>query len=890
MEVRRNTRTSASAGRATFTQPSQGFDTSGIQQGISGIAEGIDTARRQHQQFEMQKRLLEESNKVQVEMEARARDPEMDPFTFSETVDSEYTDRANAVVDEYRELNYDGDLINDFMTGMGRVRNGATERATTVQTQALATRAVSDVGKIADEGSRQIVADVDSYESTLAFVTDTIKLNPFLGDAEKTQAVDATMERFRQAGGEVLAKTRPEDVFAQLDPNGEYRTSKAQAAAGTSGSVAAEGHQKEVADVLTNGGIPSHVVAGFLGNFDVEGGYGGALGDGGTASGIAQWRHERRENFKKQFGKDPHNATKAEQAQFVLWEMENPGAAGMTAKQRDEILNATDASHAAELIDKYYERSSGAHRGKRQEAASKYITTDIAATGERLPSASDVTSVDLPASQAAPGYNAREANAAAAEGEAPTPAAELHPVLAALTGEERLRVLGMADSEMRQKTANSKAEMDLRLQNIKAQIESNAGKVTLPFPTLEELTPLYGPEAAGQMMAEVETLQQRAIFMQDWETSSVESIDAEIEKLRPSQDDPALAVKLRIYEQAKQVREDLIAKRLEDPAAYAASTNPAIAAAIESGDSALYYQIQRETQAALGIPASQRNPWPAEYVEEQKAAYPRLSVTQRDAWLRRHIRGATDDEFGNFLAAFEGTDAYDDGLVASLLYNTRQKTQSQRLLPVYLQGASIIREDPARRPSSEKMLVEFQGKLLSGVRNTNPNLSRSLRKMADAIYVARGGDAQIPDTGLYTESLREAVGGKFNDKNTGWANYGKNGVRDLTILPPLVTANQFDNWLGGLTTQGLGSLALNGAPRYSTGELVKARDVVDEGVLVMLEPNVYTIKFRQSGGVTEGAYGKDGRPVRLRILPKTVVNAPTASRRVAIQAPQGRKE
>jgi len=869
MEVRRNTRTSAPAGRATFTRAST-IDVTPLQRGIQSLGDNIDAGIKAHQQFELQKRLLEENNKIKAEFEERSRAPDMDPFTFSQSIDADYTDRANSVADEYRKLGYDGELVNDFMLGMGRIRNGVTDNATAVQTQALATRALSDIGKIADEGSRAIVNDVDSYETTLAFSLDTVDLNPALGDAEKVMQKDAIRERFRQAGGEVFGRSRPEDVFAQLDPNGVFRSNRAVAAAGTTGvggTVAAEGQQKDVGDVLTQGGLASHVVAGFLGNFDVEGGYGGALGDGGNASGIAQWRHERRDNFKKQFGKEPHQATHAEQAQFVLWEMENPAAAGMSVKQRDAILNAGSATEAAELIDKYYERSSGAHRARRIEAAAKYINI-----GQQVPQAGDVTAVALPPSDPAIS-NPTPGNGEVVPEEAPVAAAELHPVLRDLTGEERLRVLGMADKELQQKTANSKAEMELRLQNIKAQIESNDGNVTIPMPTLEELTPLYGEVAAGQIMADVNTLQQSAIFRQDWAGSSVASMDAELEKLRPAQDDPALAVKLQTYENAKAVRNAIVEKRMEDPAAYALSQNSALAKAIESGNSPAYYALQRAEQTRLGIPKSQQNPWPQEYIDEQKAKYDTLSTDQRFDWQMRHIKGATRDEFGNFAQAFEGTDAYDDMLTTSFLYTTRSQKEVNRLLPIILRGAAIIKNDPARRPPSEKMVVQFQSNLLGGVRNTNPNLSRSIRNAADAIYVARGGDPIDPDPNLYTESLREAVGGKFNNSSTSWGNYGKNGVKDLTIFPPFVTKNQFDNWQAGLTTKGLQTLSQNGAPRHATGEAVSASDVVDEGVLVMVEPNVYTIKFKQSGGVTEGAYGNDGRPVRLRITGKDIINA-----------------
>lgn len=132
------------------------------------------------------------------------------------------------------------------------------------------------------------------------------------------------------------------------------------------------GRAAPVAAVLQRAGYAAPVVAGFLGNFEVEGGYGGARGDGGSASGIAQWRNERRANFKRKFGKEPHEATAAEQAQFVVWEMQNPRDAGMTVAQRDAILAARTPEEAAALIDQHYERSSGEHRSRRQEAARNY--------------------------------------------------------------------------------------------------------------------------------------------------------------------------------------------------------------------------------------------------------------------------------------------------------------------------------------------------------------------------------------------------------------------------------------------------------------------------------------------------------------------------------------
>jgi hypothetical protein len=129
---------------------------------------------------------------------------------------------------------------------------------------------------------------------------------------------------------------------------------------------------KAVATTLASGGLPSPVVAGFMGNFHVEGGYDGAQGDGGSASGIGQWHSDRAANFEKVIGKPVTEAGPDEQAKFVLWEMQHPEQAGMTVKQRDAILAAKTAPQAAALIDKFYERSDGKSRQGRMSAATAF--------------------------------------------------------------------------------------------------------------------------------------------------------------------------------------------------------------------------------------------------------------------------------------------------------------------------------------------------------------------------------------------------------------------------------------------------------------------------------------------------------------------------------------
>lgn len=251
---------------------------------------------------------------------------------------------------------------------------GVAQSATDEPTRAAARNGASELIRGAVE--RGDITAVDAGNRSRGFVQDDI-----MGQAETMLLADdfdgAAAFLARNQG--LLDQQSRESLARRIDQGLDNRRTLSRAQEAVHGarqpvgapdsSLAVAGKPGEVADVLSSAGYSDAVVAGFLGNFDVEAGYDGARGDGGSASGIGQWRNERRENFRQMFGKDPHDASPTEQAKFVLWEMQNPEQAGMTVAQRDKILAAQTPEEAAALIDANYERSSGAHRQRRQEAA-----------------------------------------------------------------------------------------------------------------------------------------------------------------------------------------------------------------------------------------------------------------------------------------------------------------------------------------------------------------------------------------------------------------------------------------------------------------------------------------------------------------------------------------
>ena len=104
-------------------------------------------------------------------------------------------------------------------------------------------------------------------------------------------------------------------------------------------------------------GVPDAVTAGFLGNAHHESGFDPSKpGDSGTAHGYFQHRLDRVDNFQRVTGAHPSRATPEQAAQFAVWELKNPKAAGMTPEQVSAIYAENDPARAAMLIQEYYER------------------------------------------------------------------------------------------------------------------------------------------------------------------------------------------------------------------------------------------------------------------------------------------------------------------------------------------------------------------------------------------------------------------------------------------------------------------------------------------------------------------------------------------------------
>lgn len=182
-----------------------------------------------------------------------------------------------------------------------------------------------------------------------------------LGAFIKDYKVHGDSKNFSKEAEETLDK-----VLSGVIPKVE-KPSQTGATGNAVGGVGETGSAKEAIQFFISKGWTPAQAAGIVGNLQAESGANlktNAVGDGGKAYGIAQWHPDRQANFSKAFGKDIRDAGFKEQLAFVQWELENSekNAANM-------LRQAKTPEDAAYLFDKYYERSSGAHRQRRIDNA-----------------------------------------------------------------------------------------------------------------------------------------------------------------------------------------------------------------------------------------------------------------------------------------------------------------------------------------------------------------------------------------------------------------------------------------------------------------------------------------------------------------------------------------
>lgn len=845
--VRRAPNTRVSEQQQGFAKGGPGLDVSSVTKGLAGLTDVVEGFREQlkdeqrgRQKLELSRRFMQEVNELQEDFEVRKRDPKFEPMAFADSTELDYSKRHTTFLEEFRNKGFDSDILDEFDLKLGTVRQGFFERALGHQLSTLQSRANEEVEDLGVRVSQYVTANPDGYASGEQMIREAVNASPDLTEEQKEAKIDELVATVRNGGAKAVAIRDPDLIIRLFDPQGLTAPHRPSSASGTTGVVSTrdlDADRTAVATTLSSE-LPPQVVAGFLGNFDVEAGYGGAQGDGGTASGIAQWRKERRSAFKAMFGKDPHQASKEEQARFVLHEMKNPGSAGMTVAQRDAILAATTPEQAAELIDRYYERSTGAHRSRRVEAAKKYAAVE--------PAPEVVEGAAIAPNNAAVPQTLNDVETG-------------NPLLDALSGPERLQVLGWAREQQGKVQASRKAEMDVTIGNITAEALNNGGEIATPLPSQEEVLRIYGPVEGPQRWAQIQQSKDTGTAMQAFRTQSATDIQRGLDAIKPTPGSATYETELQIYQAAERAASAIASERDKDPAAYAVKYFPSIGQAAAKGTTQYYAELDRVYQQ-LGIDPKYAPVLPAQAIERLVSDYKVMSPAQRLKYMKENFQAMGEDRFIRFTAGMEGTTAQEDARIFALMGGYRGPPGGwDAIYQQVLEGREIMAQDPARRPSNEELVKQFREEGAQALTNLNAQASRAIQEAASALYVAKGGKPDKIDARLYRESLAWAFGGNLPVR--------LGSLPDFTILPSRWDRKTFENWQENLTFERITNMSVEKRPpRY--GDLktpVPIEDIIDEGVFVMTSPGRYMIKMESDG---RPLMTSTGRPFLVNIDPR----------------------
>lgn len=124
---------------------------------------------------------------------------------------------------------------------------------------------------------------------------------------------------------------------------------------------------KNAYNFFVSKGYPAHVAAGIVANLKHESNFNvNAVGDGGQAKSLAQWHPDRQAYLQKQgFNLSDFGSALA----AIDWELKNSETGAY-----NKLMRAQTAEEAAQIFDKFYERSSGSTTMSRMRTAGQYNT------------------------------------------------------------------------------------------------------------------------------------------------------------------------------------------------------------------------------------------------------------------------------------------------------------------------------------------------------------------------------------------------------------------------------------------------------------------------------------------------------------------------------------
>lgn len=793
-------------GRAASYQVG-GFEQIG--QALKRYAEIQDQREKNRQMFDVNKALLDEASNLPEDFNQRMEDADLGAPGFVERTMQDYSERHNAILQDFKDRGYSEDARNELQLRLGEMRKTYLGEAIKFKEHAEVVRAAHDAGDISDSASRYAYNNPTGYKSALDEGNQGIDAQPV--DAEsKTKFKDQLKDNVLTSASQGYALQHPEEVVRAYAP-WELKPEQPKAPAPTSGF-------QGVATAIANEfGLKPEEVAGVF-SYETSGTFDPNImgGKGGNYMGLIQFGEEERKKYGIAKDATPEQWTKAVSSYLKdrgfkpgmsLLDFYSTINAGRPGKYNASDGRGTVRTHVEEILARHVPI------GK----------TWLAEVPEPAPAPEVVT------------------------GDTVMPETKTdNPLFNELNGQQIANMLATARTELSRRKVDNKGAMSVALENAtSAWLATGTG----PEIKKDEVIATFGDVEGIQRYAEYENAKDVGRAVQQFKTSSPETMQQSLETLRPKDiNSPTFAKDQEAYQKAAEAAARVMKMREDDPNGYVMSAFPDIAKEFNSAGTseqrtAAYHKLD-QAYKTLGIPPDQRFPYTKDQLVKVAQDYANMNAPSKLAQLRTWEHEL--DTTGLLGPLIQQMDKHGYNVTSDIVMwnNFVRNPARESLMMDYLNGKDRIKEDAALRPSADVINKSFAGDrsgLGTAIRDISPKYSQILNDAASAIYVSLGGkttNGLLSDPDLYKEAIRRALGGMKDNPNTGY--YTTGGI--ATILPPTVTKQQFENWKERLTLGDITNRSVEHTfPRDRFGNVVNIQDIIDEGVFKMVAPGQYSI-------------------------------------------------
>jgi len=835
-----------------------------IAQGIGRLAEGLRVAfdkKKQDQKnldkFELQQTFLDEVNVSTIDFNTAVEQAPPGAPNFAETYAAQLTAKHGKLLEEMRGFGYEQDELQDFELKLTTLRTNQLGNALKYQNEAERVQAGVDLDKRADSYSQYHLANPSATNSIKEAWDEDVNLRPHLDATEREAFRERGWNKIRTVGAEALTASDPALVAKALDPQGIYAKQL-----GEPGGVAlVTPTSSTVAPALTVQGLREHVVAQeSSGNYKAKNKETGALGryqvmpqTGKVLAGRAglPWRPE-------------------------LMTKDTPEAIAYQDKIGDaaiqDSINAGKGDPAA-IFSHYYSGSASAYKNPRgNPKTAKYVEDMLKRV---TPANAPAVEVNLSTTYAQPSQFDTAFAGGVPEEVAVAPSEPMQhktgiPALDVLTGGEQLALLQRAYSVKREDLTEARAKARVEHENRNAAYAQGKDPGPNPYSD-EEGEKLFGATGWQQMKGEQAANKAGGEFMVGMTTVNEATLNQRVDALKPVMGSPTYAIDIQKWQAARKAADANLELRDRDPAAYVFGVFPRVRTQLANADTpekrkAAYRAIDAAYDQ-LGTPENKRHYATLEGLKTIANKYATAAPEQKLAMLEGYLSEMGARAGRTLGAAGHGEEVNKDYSLYSIL---RPLPGYKQTMERVLAGRDIINKDPARKPNPKAMSQAYITEVASAVNNLGGDYSRLLNETAAALYVKDGGLVEdgVVDEDKYRAALREALGGKANDEDTGIVDFGHGKAQDWTILPIGVNRTQFENWTDRLgMALGVGELtrlSVDGSqPVDGTGRPISSQGLVDNGVFVQVAPGYYGIKSALDGKPVISS--KNGKPFMFRL-------------------------